>query len=65
MKITKDMSITDIVNKYPETVDVFQAYGMHCFGWMAARFENVEQGALAHGLDVDKLMEDLNKAVKK
>ncbi len=32
MKITKDMSITDIVNKYPETVDVFQAYGMHCFG---------------------------------
>ena len=32
MKITKGMSITDIVNKYPETVDVFQAYGMHCFG---------------------------------
>ncbi|RBP39537.1 DUF1858 domain-containing protein [Garciella nitratireducens] len=65
MKITKDMSITDIVNKYPETVDVLQAYGMHCFGCMAARFENIEQGALAHGLDVDKLMEDLNKAIEK
>ncbi len=65
MKITKDMSIIDIVNKYPETVDVFQAYGMHCFGCMAARFENVEQGILAHGLDVDQLMEELNKAVEK
>lgn len=63
MKITKDMGITDIVNKYPETVEIFQSYGMHCFGCMAARFENLEQGALAHGLDVDKLVEDLNKAV--
>lgn len=30
--ITKDMSITDIVEKYPQTVEVFQRYGMHCFG---------------------------------
>lgn len=62
--ITKEMSITDIVDQYPQTVEVFQRYGMHCFGWMAARFENLEQGALAHGLDVDALMKDLNAAVK-
>ena len=62
--ITKEMSITDIVEQYPQTVDVFQRYGMHCFGWMAARFENLEQGALAHGLDVDALIKDLNDAVK-
>lgn len=30
--ITKDMTITDIVEKYPDTVPVFQRYGMHCFG---------------------------------
>jgi len=63
--ITKDMSITDIVNKYPDTVEVLLKAGMHCFGCMAARFENIEQGALAHGLDVDKLIEDLNKAISK
>lgn len=61
--ISKDMSITDIVDNYPETVEVFIQSGMHCFGCMAARFENVEQGALAHGIDVDKLIEDLNNAV--
>lgn len=32
LMITKYMSITEIVDRYPETVPVFQAYGMHCFG---------------------------------
>ena len=61
--ITKDMSITDIAEKHPETVEVLLKHGMHCFGCMAARFENIEQGALAHGIDVDQLMKDLNEAV--
>lgn len=30
--ITKDMSIIDAVEKYPEITDVFMKYGMHCFG---------------------------------
>lgn len=62
--ITKENSITDTVERYPETVEVFMKHGMHCLGCMAARFENIEQGALAHGIDVDKLMEDLNKVIK-
>lgn len=61
--ITGTESITSVVEKYPETVKVFEKYGMHCFGCMAARFENVEQGALAHGIDVPSLIEDLNKVV--
>lgn len=61
--ITRDQSITDIVELYPETAEVFLKHGMHCFGCIAARFENIEDGALAHGIDVDSLMEDLNKAV--
>ncbi|QCX32807.1 DUF1858 domain-containing protein [Caloramator sp. E03] len=63
--ITKDMPITDIVSKYPETVEVFASYGMGCIGCMAARFENLEQGAMAHGIDVNKLVEDLNAKIKK
>jgi len=31
---------------------------------MAARFETLEQGALAHGIEVSKLLEDLNNVVK-
>jgi hybrid cluster-associated redox disulfide protein len=64
-KITKDMPIGEVVNKYPQTIEVFFKHGLHCIGCAAAAFENIEQGAQAHGIDVDKLMEDLNKAVKK
>jgi hybrid cluster-associated redox disulfide protein len=57
------MSIIEIVQKYPQTVEVFRNYGMGCLGCAAARFENLEQGAAAHGIDVDALLVALNKAV--
>ena len=63
--ITKDMPIGEVVQKYPQTAEVMFRYGMHCIGCHVAAFETVEQGALAHGIDVDKFMEDLNKAAKK
>ncbi len=64
-KITKDMAIGEVVEKYPQTIEVFMKHGMHCLGCAAAHFENIEQGAQAHGIDLDKFMEDLNKAAKK
>jgi len=61
MVITKDMAIGEIVEKYPKTVEVFLRHGLMCFGCAVARFENLEQGAVAHGIDVDALLKDLNK----
>ena len=63
MTITKDMSIMDVVQKYPDTAEVFMNSGMGCLGCAAARFENIEQGALAHGIDIDSLMDGLNSVV--
>lgn len=65
MKITKKSNIMEVVQKHPETMKVFEKYGLHCIGCMAAQFETLEIGAKAHGIDVKKLVEDLNKAVKK
>jgi len=64
-KITKDMPIGEVVSKYPETADVFIKHGLHCIGCPIASLESIEQGAKAHGIDVKKLIDDLNKAVKK
>ena len=61
MTITKEMGIMEVVQKYPATVEVFMNSGMGCLGCAAARFENIEQGASAHGIDIDALMEGLNK----
>ena len=63
MMITKDMSIMEVVTNYPDTVPVFMQSGMGCIGCAAAHFENIEQGALAHGIDVDELMTALNEVV--
>lgn len=65
MTLTKDMGIMEVVSNYPETVEIFINAGMGCLGCAAAHFENIEQGATAHGIDVDQLMEDLNAAISK
>ncbi len=65
MTLTKDMGIMEVVSNYPETVEVFINAGMGCLGCAAAHFENIEQGAMAHGIDVEQLMEDLNAAINK
>lgn len=62
-KITKDMIIEEVVNQYPQTVPVFLMHGLHCVGCHVSLWESIEQGALAHGIDIDPLMEDLNKVV--
>lgn len=64
MTITKEMGIMEVVQKYPQTVPVFQEFGMGCLGCVAARFETIEQGAGAHGIDIDRLMEALNQAAQ-
>jgi len=62
-KITKHMFLADVVQAYPETADVFLRFGLHCFGCHVAMFETIEQGAMAHGIDVDELVKELNKSV--
>jgi hybrid cluster-associated redox disulfide protein len=61
-KITKEMPIGQVVQEYPQTVQVFLRHGLMCFGCAIAQYENVEQGAVAHGIDVEALMKDLNAA---
>ena len=63
-KVTKDMGILDIVQQYPQAVEVFQRYGMGCLGCAAARFENLEAGAKVHGLDVDQMVDDINELIE-
>ncbi len=62
-KITKDTGIIDAVQQHPEIIEVFQNYGLGCIGCMAAHYETIGQGAGAHGLDVDALIEDINKKI--
>ncbi len=61
MTITKEMTIEEIVTEYPETMMVFMRHGLHCVGCHVSAFESIEEGAMAHGINVDALVSDLNK----
>ncbi len=62
--ITKDMTIMEVVNKHPKCIRVFFEHGLFCIGCGVAYRETVEQGAAAHGIDVDSLMARLNEAAE-
>lgn len=63
MLINEQMNILEVVQLYPETVDVFRHYGMSCLGCSAAKFESIKQGAAAHGIDIHALTADFNKVI--
>lgn len=63
--ITKDMLIIDILQQGDpdKLAEVLQNSGMHCLHCMLAHGETLEQAAQVHGIDVDKLIADLNAAL--
>lgn len=67
-KIKKDMTLGEVVVKFPETVRVMMGYGLHCVGCHVAAYETIEQGAAAHGMDkkeIEKMLNDMNAALEK
>jgi hybrid cluster-associated redox disulfide protein len=64
MAITKDMTIAQILRSFPQTADVFRSYGMHCLSCPGATGESLEQAAMVHGFDADKLLQDLLKVAQ-
>ena len=63
MTITKETTIEAVVKQYPETMIIFMNHGLHCVGCHVSAFESIEEGAIAHGIDVDILVTDLNKVI--
>jgi hybrid cluster-associated redox disulfide protein len=62
-KITEDMNIREVIDKYPQTVSVFAKYNMGCIGCIAASFESLKDIAAVHGTDVKAFVKDLNDAI--
>ena len=64
-KITKEMKITGIIEKYPQTISLLLTEGLHCIGCPMAPDETLEEATKVHGLDLEKLLEELNEIIKK
>ncbi|MGG7179221.1 DUF1858 domain-containing protein [Clostridium paraputrificum] len=59
--ITKDMTIGEVIKANPDKAEVLMSFGMGCVGCPSAQAETIEEAAMVHGLNLDELMEALNK----
>jgi len=65
--ITREMTIGDVVQKYPQVTETLLANGVHCVGCGARFFETLEMGFKGHGMSdeqVDNVLGQLNEAAK-
>ena len=62
--ITKDMSLLELMQLYPETRDYLLSRGMACVRCMGAAAETVEDAAKQHGLGLEQLLDDLNRLLE-
>lgn len=60
-KITSEMLIGDILRIDVGTVPIFLENGMHCLGCPSAQGESLEEACMAHGIDSEKLVKELNE----
>lgn len=60
-KITPDMIIADVLRLDKGTVPIFLNNGLHCLGCPSATGESIAEACEVHGLDVDKLIGELNE----
>lgn len=61
MKIDRKTLIRDIVNMGPKAVEILKKFGMGCIGCPSSQNESIEDAAAAHGIDVENLIQSLNK----
>lgn len=59
--ITKDMIIGEIMKNYPGADKVLMGVGMHCLGCPSSQMETLQDACIVHGLDVNFVLEQLNK----
>ena len=59
-KVSKDMTIGEILSINPEVAPILMEIGMHCLGCPSAQGESLAEAAMVHGIDADLLEEKIN-----
>ncbi len=68
MKITKDINISELIEKHPEVIPVLLSHGLSCVGCPFATQETLAQGAEVHGFgdeETEELIKEINLTIEK
>ncbi len=59
--IERTTKIGELLEIAPEKAEILLQAGMHCLGCPASQAETLEEACEVHGIDVDDLLEKINK----
>jgi len=59
--IKADMIIGDILRQNPDVAPILMECGMHCLGCPSAQMETLADACMVHGIQVERVLEQLNK----
>lgn len=63
MQISKDMLIGELVQMNEAIPAILMRAGMHCLGCPSAQGESLEEACMAHGIDCDTLVANMNQVL--
>ncbi len=58
---SKDMLIGELLQLDQGIAGILMASGMHCVGCPSAQGESLEEAAMVHGMDADKILSTINE----
>lgn len=61
MQINKDMYVSDILAYDRSIAAILMGHGLHCIGCVLAGHETLEQACMAHGIDLDAVLDDIQE----
>lgn len=59
----RDLTLSDIMRMWPQTVAVFLRHGMHCVGCRIGPFHTIEDACLEYDLDEAEFVAELQGAI--
>jgi hybrid cluster-associated redox disulfide protein len=59
--ITKELTIGEVLRIKKDAPQILMSFGMGCVGCPSSQAETIEDAAKVHGLNLEELIEALNK----
>ena len=63
-KVTLDTIIADVLKIDKTTAPIFLKNGMHCIGCPVSSAESIKEAAAGHGVNAQKLVDELNQHIE-
>ena len=60
--VNGDILVGKLVAEHPK-IETLISHGMHCLGCPSSQAESLKDACFVHGLDADKILEAVNKAI--